>query len=236
MADPAQSDLSDLQSLPVPTLSATLFSMGFGSCFLAGLAPLDAENASFVGPAYTMRALPSRKDVLDRIASGALPNLHRQGLAEARAGDVIVTDCGGDAGISFFGELIATHLKQKGLAAVVTDAGFADVIDVAATGLTVFSQGSAPVPAPVRRVISDLQRPVECMGVTIYPGDILVGDRNGVVAIPKDIVPDVLCKAGEKEDLERFLLTQLQNGASLEGTYPPNQEMLALYEASKSEE
>jgi regulator of RNase E activity RraA len=183
-----------------------------------------------------MRALPVRPDILSGVTSGELPNMHRQGLAQAESGDVIVTDCGGDNRISFFGELITTHLQLKGIAAIVTDAGIADVVDVAATELPVFCQGSAPVPAPARQIICDLQCPVSCMGVTIYPGDILVGDENGVVAVPRAIVSDVTAKSAEKEDLEQYLLSQLKQGAPLDGTYPPNAEMLARYKASKSDD
>ena len=231
-----QSEMEKLAGLPVPTLSATLYAMGYTNCFLAGLSPVDLQSAHFVGTAYTMRALPARPDILAGVTSGALPNMHRQGLAQAGPGDVIVTDCGGDNRISFFGELITTHLRVKGISAIVTDAGMADVIDVAATRLPVFCQGSAPVPAPARQIICDLQCPIACMGVTIYPGDILVGDENGVVAIPRAIVTDVIAGSTQKEHLERFLLSRLKQGAPLDGTYPPNAEMLAEYEASKTDD
>ncbi len=128
--------------------------------------------------------------------------------------------------------MIATYLVGKGVAAIVTDGGIADVADVAATGLPVFCQGSAPVPGPARRLVGDLDRPVDCMGVTVCPDDVLVGDANGVAVIPKAMVAEITKSAEEKEAMERFLLERLKAGAPLDGTYPPDPDTLADFRAS----
>jgi regulator of RNase E activity RraA len=222
-----------LLELPVPTITATLAAKGIANGFLAGLTPLDPENARFVATAYTIRALPTREDLLQAANDGSAPNLHRQAMREVGEGQVIVTDCGGDRGISFFGELISTYLVGKGVAAIVTDGGIADVADVASTGLPVFCQGSAPIPGPARRLVGDLERPVDCMGVTVCPGDVLVGDANGVAVIPQAMVVEITDAAEQKEALERFLLNRLKAGAPLDGTYPPDAETLAAFSASK---
>lgn len=233
--DPLPADLAKrLTDIPVPTLTATLAAHGIANGFLAGLTPLDPAKARFVGTAFTLRALPTREDLLQAVTSGSSPNLHRQAMREVAPGEVIVTDCGADRGISFFGELIATFLVQKGVAAIVTDAGIADVADVAATGLPVFSQGSAPIPGPARRLVGDIGRPIDCMGVTVCPGDVLVGDANGVAVLPRAMAETIASAAAEKERLERFLLARLQNGAPLDGTYPPDAETLAAFKATAS--
>lgn len=224
--------LDRLAALPVPTLTATLFAMGIRSTFLAGLSPIDPQNARFVGVAYTLRALPVREDLLTAVGDGTAPNHHRLAMATVSAGEVIVTDSGADAGLSFFGELISTYLARKGVAAIVTDAGIADVGDVAATGLPVFCRGSAPIPGPARRLVLDTQCAVDCMGVTVLPGDVLVGDQNGVAVIPRAMADAVVEAAEEKERLERFLLTRLNAGAALDGTYPPDAATLAAYRAA----
>lgn len=211
-----------LATLPVPTITATLFGLGVRGFFLKRLKPLDASNARFVARAYTMRAIPARDP--------SQPNRHREGLAAVQPGEAIVTDCGGHDGLSFFGELIATFLAVKGVPAIITDAGIADTADVAATGLPVFCQGSAPVPGPLEMVIADLQCPINCMGVAVYPGDILVGDPEGVAVIPQHLVQMVVDKACEKDRLERFLLERLKAGAALDGTYPPDAATLRAFE------
>lgn len=222
-----------LLELPVPAVTAALFAKGIRNAFLAGLQPLDPERARFVGTAFTVRALPVREDLLEAVNRGEAPNLHRKAMAAAGAGDVVVTDCGADAGISFFGELIATYLARKGVAAIVTDAGIADVTDVAATGMPVFCQGSAPIPGPARRLVGDVGRPIDCMGVTVMPGDVLLGDVNGVAVIPRAMAEEVAGAAAEKEDLERFLLARLREGAELDGTYPPDAGTLEAYRRSR---
>ena len=175
-----------------------------------------------------MRALPVRADLLEAVSDGSSPNLHRQAMATVKKGQVLVTDCGGQNNISFFGELISTYLKKRGVAAIVTDAGIADTEDVARTGLPVFAQGSAPVPGAASSLVLDLNCPINCMGVTIMPNDILVGDSNGVVAIPRQITDKVAELAEKKERMERFLLKKLQEGAPLDGTYPPDKKTLEL--------
>lgn len=233
--EPLSADLiAALAALPVPSITATLFGMGIKNSFLAGLHPLDPTKARFVGSALTLRALPVREDLLAAVTEGRAPNLHRAAMRAASAGDVIVTDSGADARISFFGELITTYLARKGVAGLVTDAGIADVADVAAVGLPVFCQGSAPIPGPARRLVCDMDCPVDCMGVTVMPGDIMVGDGNGVACIPRDLAADVAKAAADKEALERFLLRRLQDGAELDGTYPPDEATLALYHQSRT--
>jgi regulator of RNase E activity RraA len=71
------------------------------------------------------------------------------------------------------------------------------------------------------------------MGVTVCPGDVLVGDANGVAVIPWEMAAEVAEAADQKERMERYLLDRLKAGAPLDGTYPPNDEMLAAYRASK---
>jgi regulator of RNase E activity RraA len=224
--------IARLAALPVPTITATLFAHGITNGFLAGLTPLDANTARFVGTAFTLRALPVRADLLGAVNDATAPNLHRRAMAQVGPGQVIVTDCGADRGISFFGELISTFLMRKGVAAIVTDAGIADTGDVAATGLPVFCQGSAPIPGTARRLVLDLQGPVNCMGATVIPGDILVGDANGVAVIPRAMGETIAAAAEEKERMERFLLTRLQDGAPLDGTYPPDAATKEAYRKS----
>ena len=221
-----------IKEIPVPTITATLFELDIRNSFLAGIRPLNPNNSRFVGTAVTMRAVPTREDIAARIKSGSQPNLHRKLIYEACEGEVIVTDCGGEPGISFFGELISTYLSNKGVEAIVTDAGMADVVDVAKIDIPIFCQGSAPIPAPSKAIIMDINCPINFLGVTVMPGDLLAGDENGVAVIPRSLASELAEAAREKELLEKFLLQKLKNGAELEGTYPPNQQTLAEYRNS----
>ncbi|TVQ39387.1 MAG: ribonuclease activity regulator RraA [Geminicoccaceae bacterium] len=227
-------DLLDrLRALPVPTLSACLYAEGYPNAFIAGLAPLDPVRVRFAGPARTLRAIPVRPDQLRAVQEGQAPNMHRQALAVLRHGDVLVTDTGGAEGVSLFGEIITTFLHGRGVAAIVTDAGIADVVDVGPIGLPIFARGSAPVPGPAQVLVSDVDRPIACRGVPVYPGDLVVGDGNGVVVIPEQLAETIAAKAEAKEELERFLLARVRDGAPLDGTYPPDAATLEAFARSR---
>lgn len=215
----------------VPAISQTLFGLGIMNAFVPGLSPADPQRCRFAGPACTLRAIPIREDVRAAIAEGRLANPHRQALAGVRSGEVLITDIGDIPRISLFGDLIGTHLANVGVAAIVTDGGVADLAALADVPLPVFSAGSAPVPASGRVVVVDIRRPIDCRGVPVYDGDIVVGDKAGVVVVPAHLAGQVAAKALEKERLETFLLERLRAGAPLEGTYPPNAETLAAYRA-----
>ncbi|MGL4445063.1 MAG: hypothetical protein ACRCU1_15665 [Alsobacter sp.] len=227
----AQDTLDLLMAAGVPAISQTLFGLGIMNAFIPGLSPANPQTCAFAGPACTLRAIPMREDIRAAIAEGRLPNPHRQALAGVKAGEVIVTDIGDIPRISLFGDLIGTHLANRGIAAIVTDGGVADLAALAAVPLPVFSAGSAPVPASGRVVVVDIRLPISCRGVPVYDGDIVVGDRAGVVVVPADLAESVARKAMEKEKLEAFLLERLQAGAPLEGTYPPDADTLAAYRA-----
>jgi regulator of RNase E activity RraA len=227
----AQDTLDLLMAAGVPAISQTLFGLGIMNAFVPGLAPANPANCRFAGPACTLRAIPIREDVRAAIAAGKVPNPHRQALAGVRPGEVLVTDIGDIPRISLFGDLIGTHLANIGLKAIVTDGGVADLAALADVPLPVFSAGSAPVPASGRVVVVDIRRPIDCRGVPVYDGDIVVGDKAGLVVVPAHLADEVAGKALDKERLEAFLLERLRAGAPLEGTYPPNAETLAAYRA-----
>jgi regulator of RNase E activity RraA len=226
-----QSILDKLGAAGVPAVSQTLFGLGIMNAFIPGLTACNPKAARFAGPAFTIRAIPMREDVRAAIGAGQIANPHRAALARVGPGEVVVTDIGDIARISLFGDLIATHLKNIGAAAVVTDGGVADLTALRDVPLPVFSAGSAPVPAGGRVAVVGVGEPINCRGVPVYPGDIIVGDEAGVVAVPLHLAAQVAGKALEKERLEAFVLERLQGGAPLEGTYPPDEATLAAYRA-----
>lgn len=152
------------------------------------MVPIDMENASFVGEAFTLRAIPARKNAFDAV------NVHHEAMNLVQPGQALITDTGEATSVSFFGELISTYLQRKGVEAVVTDAGICDIFDVAATGLTVFaSRGS--VASDGSMIVCEHSCPINFCGVAVYPGDVLVGDINGVVVVPRAMAPEVAKKA-----------------------------------------
>lgn len=223
--------LAVLKQAGVPAISQTLYGLGIMNAFIPGLNPANRDASCFAGPAFTLRAITAREDLRDDIATGRVPNPHRAAMAQVGAGDVIVTGIGDLPGVSMFGDLISTHLRNVGCAGIVTDGGVADLAALGDVNLPVFCAGSAPVPASARVLIVGTNEPIECRGVPVYPGDIVVGDINGAVVVPAHLAESVANKAIAKEKLEEFLLMRLEAGEPLNGTYPPNKETLAAYEA-----
>ena len=227
--------LAQLRAAGVPAVSQTLYGLGLMNAFIAGLSPAGPVAEAFAGPAFTLRAIPAREDLRADAAAGRSPNAHRAAMRDVAAGEVIVTGIGGVAGVSLFGDLIATHLQNIGCAGIVTDGGVADLAALGHVGLPVFSAGSAPVPGTARVMIVGWREPIACRGVPVYPGDIVVGDGNGVVVVPPHLAETVAQKALDKERLEEFLLRRLQAGDPLDGTYPPDEATLAAYRAARAD-
>lgn len=221
------------KAVAVPTLSAALYARGLRSRFMHGIQPAGAA-AKFCGPAHTMRAIPVREDLRDAAAAGRIPSAHRLALDGAPGGSVVVCSTGGVRGISLLGDIIATALMRRGVAGVVMDSGVSDLSAVGRMALPVFhGGGSAPVPGGASVMVVDHGLPVGLAGVAVFPGDIMVGDENGVVCIPAGIATEILEAAEAKEQLETFILAEIEAGAPLEGTYPPSAELLARYRATR---
>jgi regulator of RNase E activity RraA len=108
-----------------------------------------------------------------------------------------------------------------------------DSITIAALGLPVFCAGASAPPNLLRHHAIDINVPIGCGGVAVFPGDVIVGDADGVVVIPREMAADVAQAAVEQEQLEEFLTERIREGAALPGTYPPNEETKAAYEAWK---
>lgn len=231
----SEDTLTALRAAGVPAISQSLYGFGIMNAFVAGLRPANPAVQPFAGPAFTVRAIAAREDLRDDIAAALTPNPHRAAMRDVARGEVIVTGIGGLGNVSLFGDLIATHLCNIGCAGIVTDGGVADLAALGAVDLPVYSAGSAPVPASAKVLIVGWREPIECRGVPVYPGDIVVGDGNGVVIVPMHLAAAVAEKALGKERLEEFLLARLQAGAPLDGTYPPDEATLGAYRAAQAE-
>ncbi|MCZ8311983.1 MAG: ribonuclease activity regulator RraA [Rhodospirillales bacterium] len=222
---------SRLLSAAVPTISAVLFKKGFNSRFFAGLQPLSEKASRFCGPAWTVRAIPVREDLRAKIASGELPSLNRLAFDAAPAGSVLVCSTGGHPDVAVMGDIMTTSLMVRGVAGAVVDTGVSDANLIAQMAFPLVCTGSAPVSSFAKVMVADHGLPIGIGDVAVFPGDIIVGDPNGAVCIPRDIADAVADAAVEQEALEAFILARVQSGAPLEGTYPPNAETLAAYRA-----
>ena len=220
-----------LREASTATLTTQLFKRGLRNAFMQGVRQLGPSRPNMVGPAMTLRYIPARED-LDHLGVFADPeHPQRKAVETARPGCVLVQDCRGDARAACGGEILMTRLQVRGAAGMVTDGGLRDSGPIGAMAIPVFC--AAPS-APLNLVLhhaTEIDVPIGCGGVAVYPGDIIVGDADGVVVLPAGIADEIAEQAAEQERMERFVLERVAAGAPLPGTYPPNAETQAAYAA-----
>jgi regulator of RNase E activity RraA len=202
------------------TLTTVLFKRGFRNVFLQGVRPLNPAAPRMVGPAYTLRTIPARED-LDRLEAFLDPeHPQRKGVEECPPGQVFVIDSRGDATAASAGGILLTRLMQRGVAGAVTDGGFRDSPEIGVMPWPAYhTRPSAPANL-IRHHCVDLQRPIACAGVGIFPGDIMVGDAEGVVCVPAALAAEVAAEAFEQTAYEDFVQELVAAGESLRGLYP----------------
>lgn len=221
-----------LRRVSVATLCTQLFRRGFRNVFIQGIARLtDPSGGNLVGPAYTMRNIPARED-LDQISAFDNPeHPQRKGVESVPPGHVLVIDCRGETRVASGGQILTTRLKVRGVAGLVSDGPVRDSGPIGELDFPVYcAGGSAPLNLIHHHAI-DLNVPIGCGGVAVYPGDVIVGDDEGVAVIPRHLADEVARDAAEQEKMEAFILERIENGAALPGTYPPNAQTRAGYEA-----
>jgi 5-oxopent-3-ene-1,2,5-tricarboxylate decarboxylase / 2-hydroxyhepta-2,4-diene-1,7-dioate isomerase len=223
--------LDKLRGISIPTISIVLRRLGYGNTFLSGLAPRTSMQ-NFVGRAFTGRTLPARSDVSATQAGAA--SLHRQAFETIQAGDVLVIDARGDIGARVTGDILATRLKYRGAAALVTDGAIGDLAALQTVGLPLYSRGLTPVVFGEVHVMADLNVPISCAGLLIMPGDVLVGDPEGVIAIPQGVAAQVADEGFETERRDTFSRRKVEAGSALAEAYPLSGALLAEYEAEKA--
>jgi regulator of RNase E activity RraA len=225
-----------LKHVSTATLTTQLFKRGFRNVFMQGVAPLGKlENGNMVGPAFTLRNIPAREDI-DVLAIFKDPeNPQRKGVETVPPGHVLVQDCRGDKTAASCGSILTARLKVRGAAGMVSDGPVRDSGVIATCGMPVFCAGASAPTNLIRHHSIDLGLPIGCGGVAVYPGDIIVGDVDGIVVIPQHLAEEIALDSSEQERMEEFIYKRIEAGASLTGTYPPNDATEEAYLAWKQE-
>ncbi|MFO7546421.1 MAG: hypothetical protein R6W77_13090 [Trueperaceae bacterium] len=222
--------LRRLARVGTATLSTQLFARGFRTRCPHGVAPLRSGQR-LVGAARTLRFVPMREDLdsLASLASGG--NAQRAIVERIGPGEVVVIDASGDTRAGSLGDILARRLQERGAAGIVTDGALRDVSRLAELNLPAFAAGRAPNPSLVAHHPVDIDVPIGCGGVLVEPGDAVVGDDDGVVVIPADLVIEVAADAWAQERQEAFVYRLVEAGARTSDVYPMNEETRRAYEA-----
>ncbi|MGI9520869.1 MAG: ribonuclease activity regulator RraA [Hyphomicrobiaceae bacterium] len=221
---------SRLEKTSTATATLILLKLGIRACYIDGAKPIKSHGCNFVAEAFTLRFIPMREDLChpDILAD---PNYApRKLIEEISVGQALVIDARGVTNTGTVGGILALRLWERGCAALVSDGAMRDMADLIAGKLPIYCSGAAAPASLTSHYGSDYQNPIACGGVTVVPGDILVGDQDGVVVVPRGMADEVGRQAYEQERLERFLQMLIEAGRPTLGTYPPDETTRREYE------
>ena len=210
-----------LAKVSTATLCTALFKRGLRNQFLQDVHPLRTGRANMVGEAFTLRYIPARED-LNPISVFQDPNHpQRKAVEDCPPGAVLVIDSRKDARAASAGSILASRLMQRGVAGLVTDGGFRDTPDIAALDMPAYHhRPSAPTNLTLHQAI-DINVPIGCGDVAVFPGDVVVGDSEGVIVIPAHLADEIAAEATEMTAFEDFVTEKVMEGRTIIGLYPP---------------
>jgi len=222
-----------LKKVSSATLTTVLFKRGFRNVFIQGVFLLNRNAPRMVGEAYTLRYIPAREDIDQLGAFEGRGHPQREAIEACPPGQVLVMDARRDAFAATGGDILMTRLMVRGVAGVVTDGGLRDSQTIEKLAWPAYCAArSAPLNL-VRHHAVESQVPVGCGGVAVYPGDVMVGDAEGVVVIPAKIASEVAEEGAAQTIFEDWVEAKVREGRSIFGLYPPSAETRAEYEAWK---
>ena len=216
-----------LVRVPVAGLSAQLRKRGLNNVTIDGVRPMH-PGTKIVGTAKTLRFVPGREDLFQSHGGGY--NAQKRAFDAVGEGEIIVIEARGETGSGTLGDILALRAKARGAAGIVTDGGVRDYDAVAGIGIPVYSSGAHPAVLGRKHVPWDVDVTIGCGGTTVQPGDVLVGDADGVIVLPPAIAEEVADAALAQEDEDAWVAEQVAAGHPVDGLFPMNAEWRARYD------
>jgi len=213
-----------LRHISTATLTTALFKRGLNNTCIQDVRPLRDGQENMVGEAFTLRYIPAREDLntIEVFKDPAHPQ--RKAVEDCPPGHVMVIDSRKDARAASAGSILVTRLMKRDVAGIDTDGGFRDSPTIAKLPFPAYhSRPSAPTNLNLHQAI-DVNVPIGCGDVPVFPGDIVVGDAEGVVIVPKHMANEITEEAQAMTVYEDFVEEEVLNGASIIGLYPATKE------------
>lgn len=210
-----------LKTVSTATLCTALFKRGFRNQYIQDVRPLNPGLPNMVGEAFTLRYIPAREDLNPITVFQDRAHPQRKAVEECPPGAVFVIDSRKDARAASAGSILISRLMVRGVAGCVTDGGFRDSPELAKLPFpTYHHRPAAPTNLTIHQAL-DINVPVGCGDVPVWPGDVVVGDAEGVVVIPAHLADEVAAEAVEITAFEDFVTEEVLKGRSILGLYPP---------------
>ena len=217
-----------LKRVSTATVCTALYKRGLRNQFIQDVHPLNPNGAPMVGEAFTLRYIPAREDLNPLSVFQDRAHPQRKAVEDCPPGAVFVIDSRKDPRAASAGSILVTRLMKRGVAGVVTDGGFRDSPEIAELGIPAYhNRPSAPTNLTHHQAL-DINVPIGCGDAPVWPGDVVVGDREGVVVIPAHIADEVADEAIEMTAFEDFVTEEVNKGRSILGLYPATEEQTKL--------
>jgi regulator of RNase E activity RraA len=210
-----------LSRVSTATICTALFKRGLRNQFIQGVHPVGDVTKRMIGEAYTLRYIPAREDLNQLKVFEDHSHPQRQAVEQCPPGAVLVIDSRKDPRAASAGSILLTRLMKRGVAGVVTDGGFRDTPEITKLAIPAYhNRPSAPTNLTLHQAV-DLNIAIGCGDVAVWPGDMIVGDGDGVVVIPRDLAGEIANEAFEMTIFENFVSEMVMSGRSTLGLYPP---------------
>ena len=190
---PPRELIEGFAGLPVSNIADMMNRM---FCLDATIRPIN--SAPLLGPAFTVKARAGDNLLLHKALDLALP------------GDILMVDAQGDLSNSLLGELMALWAKKRGIGGIVIDGAIRDAGSLKKMDIPIYAAGITPA-GPYKEGPGEINSPISCGGVVIHPGDIIVGDEDGVVVIKTEDAPELLKKAKAKHLAEQKTMEEIRD-------------------------
>lgn len=217
-----------LKTVSTATLTTALFKRGLRNQFIQDVHPLNPSGAPMVGEAFTLRYIPAREDLNPLSVFQDRAHPQRKAVEDCPPGAVFVIDSRKDARAASAGSILVARLMKRGVAGVVTDGGFRDSPEIARLDIPAYHNRPAAPTNLTRHQALDINVPIGCGDAPVFPGDIVVGDGEGVVIIPANIADEIADEAVEMTAFEDFVTEEVMKGRSILGLYPATEEQTKL--------
>src|SRR5689334_17809046 len=209
-----------LKTVSTATVATALFKRGFRIQCIQDVHPLNPDQPTMVGEAFTLRYMPAREDLntIEVFRDRAHPQ--RKAVEDCPPGSVLVMDSRKDARAASAGAILVSRLQKRGVAGVITDGGFRDSAEIAALGFPAYHhRPSAPTNLTLHHAI-DINVPIACGDAPVFPGDVILGDKDGVIVIPAHLADEIATEAVEMTAYEDFVAERVHAGSGIFGLYP----------------
>jgi regulator of RNase E activity RraA/2-keto-4-pentenoate hydratase/2-oxohepta-3-ene-1,7-dioic acid hydratase in catechol pathway len=227
-ADSPAELLKAVGAVSTATLAAQLRKRGYNSVTLDRLST-TRPDVTMTGYARTLRYVPFREDLFAEHGGGM--NAQKRAVEQVRNNEVLVIEARGDQTAGTVGDILALRAQVRGARGIVTDGAIRDAAALGRLGIPVYHAATHPAVLGRRHVPWETNTTISCAGVTIQPGDIIAGDADGVIVVPRHLAKEVAQDAAEQERQERFIAEQVARGEPIDGLYPIGKKWQAAYQA-----